>query len=234
MTRPNQRGSRVRTYYGLFLEIGLTLALILLVTATRIDFTPQNDGIEVRLQTQEVVEMEEITQTEQQTEPPPPPKAPVPVEVPDNTVVDQENVNFDATLDLSASLDTTAGPPRANGPEPPTTGEEPSDEIFVVVEEQPELIGGMAALQQEIDYPSFAEKAGIEGRVFVEFVVDEEGNVQNPTITRGVHKLLNKEALRVVKEMTFRPGKQRGTSVKVQMTLPVNFELKEGPPPSEQ
>lgn len=234
MTRPNQRGSRFRRYYGLFLEIGLTLTLILLVTAARVDFMAQNDGAEVRLQTQEVVEMEEITQTEQHTEQPPPPKAPVPVEVPDNTVIDQENVNFDATLDLSASLDTTTGAPTADGPEPPANEEEPSDEIFVVVEEQPELVGGMAALQQEIDYPTFAAKAGIEGRVFVEFVVDEEGHAQNPTVTRGVHKLLNKEALRVVKEMTFRPGKQRGTPVKVRMTLPVNFELKEGPPPSEQ
>ena len=95
--------------------------------AARIDFMPQNDGIEVRLQTQEIVEMEEIMQTEQQTEPPPPSRAPVLEEVPDNTVIDQADVNFDATLDLSASLNTTTGPPRADGPEPPTTGEEPSD-----------------------------------------------------------------------------------------------------------
>lgn len=234
MTRPRQRGSRLHTYYALFLEMGLILALVLLVTAARVDFGPRDDAFEVRLKSQEVVEMEEVTQTQQDTEPPPPPKAPVPVEVPDNTVIDQEEVNFDATLDLSASLDTTAGRPTADGPEPTPSEEDTEDEIFVAVEQQPKLIGGMAALQSEIEYPAFAEKTGIEGRVFVKFVVDEEGTVQNPTIQRGVHELLNEEALRVVKEMKFRPGKQRGTPVKVRMTLPVNFELKDRPPPSER
>ncbi len=178
--------------------------------------------------------MEKIKQTEQQMEVPPPPKAQVPVEVPDNTVVEQEDVNFDASLDLSSTLDTTMGPPGPDEPSTTTAEEDPGDEIFVAVEQEPELIGGMQALQKEIDYPDFAEKAGIEGRVFVEFIVDKEGNVQNPKIARGVHKLLNKEALRVVKKMKFRPGKQRRRAVKVRFTLPVTFELREEKPPSNE
>jgi outer membrane transport energization protein TonB (TC 2.C.1.1.1) len=94
------------------------------------------------------------------------------------------------------------------------------------VEDSPQLIGGLAALQGEVQYPEFAKKAGIEGRVFVQFVVDEDGNVQNPKVTRGVHKLLNEEAIRAVKQMKFKPGKQRGKPVKVQMSLPVTFRLK--------
>jgi protein TonB len=62
--------------------------------------------------------------------------------------------------------------------------------------------------------------------VFVQFVVDEQGRVQNPQVTRGVHKLLDQAALEAVRQMTFRPGKQRGKPVKVQMSLPVTFRLR--------
>jgi protein TonB len=61
----------------------------------------------------------------------------------------------------------------------------------------------------------------------VQFVVNEEGGGINPTVTRGVHKLLDEEALNAVQELECTPGKQRGPSVKVQMTLPVNFRLKD-------
>lgn len=93
------------------------------------------------------------------------------------------------------------------------------------VESQPELIGGMEALQDAVDYPEFAKKARIEGRVIVQFVVDKKGNVQDPKVTRGVHKLLNEEAIRAVKKQKFKPGKQSGQVVKVQMSLPVTFRL---------
>lgn len=160
--------------------------------------------------------MEEIQQTEQETKPPPPPKPPVPVEVPNNETIDNEDVDFSASLDLEERLNTDQGPPE---PE-----EEEEDEIFVVVENQPDC-GGVQALQEEVEYPSFAKKAGIEGRVFVQFVVNEEGNVTNPKVTRGVHKLLNKEAKRAVKTLNCEPGQQRGNPVKVQMSLPVTFKL---------
>ena len=163
--------------------------------------------------------MEEVQQTKQEKKPPPPPKPPVPVEVPNNETIDNEDVDFDASLDLDQSLDTDQGPP-----EPAQEEEEEEDEIFVVVEQQPDC-GGVKALQEEVEYPEFAKKAGIEGRVFVQFVVNEQGNVVNPKVTRGVHKLLNEEALRAVKTLSCTPGKQRGKSVKVQMSLPVTFRL---------
>jgi protein TonB len=230
MIRSDDRSS-IHKHYILYVELGLVFALILLITAARVRLAPGERDFQVHLQAQEVVDMEEITQTEQQMEAPPPPKAPVPVEVPDNTVVEQEEVDFDASLDLSTSLDTTMGPPGPNESTATTNDENPEDEIFVAVEQQPKLIGGMQAVREAIDYPDLAEKTGIEGRVFVEFVVDKEGNVQNPTVVRGVHELLDKEALRVAKKMKFHPGKQRGDPVKVRFTLPVTFKLKEGRPP---
>lgn len=213
-----EEGANLRNWYRLFIEVGLVFSLLILIVAFQIDYRPGN-SFQVNLQEQETVEMEEIQQTEQETKPPPPPKPPVPVEVPDNATIENDDVDFDASLDLDESLNTDQGPP------PEEEEEEEEDEIFVVVEQQPELKGGMKALQEEVDYPDFAKKAGIEGRVFVQFVVDENGNVQDPRVTRGVHKLLNEEAIRAVKQMSFEPGRQRGKPVKVQMSLPVSFQL---------
>jgi TonB family protein len=113
-------------------------------------------------------------------------------------------------------------PPEEDSPSP----EEESQEVFIVVEDRPELIGGMAALQKATEYPEFAKKAGIEGRVFVQFIVDEQGRVLNPQVTRSVHKLLDQAAVEAVKQMRFKPGKQRGEAVKVQMSLPVTFRTR--------
>lgn len=194
----------------------MVLSLLILVVAFQVNYTG-SQTFEVNLEEQEVVDMEEIQQTEQETEPPPPPKPPVPIEVPNDETIDNEDVDFDASLDLDQELDTQQGPP-------PEEEEEDEDEIFVVVEQQPDC-GGVEALQDEVSYPEFAKKAGIEGRVFVQFVVDENGNVTDPKVTRGVHKLLNEEALRAVQSLQCQPGQQRGNSVKVQMSLPVTFRL---------
>jgi len=211
----------LRKQYPIYVQVGMIVALLLLILAFRVDWQ-QGSDFQVVMDEQEVVEMEEVQQTEQQTEPPPPPRPPVPVEVPNDEIVEDEAVNLDASLDLSESLETSSPPPQPEGEEE----EEEEQEVFVVVEDRPELIGGMAALQQAVEYPEFAKKAGIEGRVFVQFIVDEEGNVQNPQVTRGVHKMLDQAAVEAVKEMKFKPGKQRGKAVKVQMSLPVTFRLR--------
>lgn len=211
-----EEGADLRNWYRLFVQTGMVLSLLILVVAFQVNYTG-SQTFEVNLEEQEVVDMEEIQQTEQETEPPPPPKPPVPIEVPNDETIDNEDVDFDASLDLDQELDTQQGPP-------PEEEEEDEDEIFVVVEQQPDC-GGVEALQDEVSYPEFAKKAGIEGRVFVQFVVDENGNVTDPKVTRGVHKLLNEEALRAVQSLQCQPGQQRGNSVKVQMSLPVTFRL---------
>ena len=212
-------GADLRSQYPLYVEIGLVLSLALLIVAFRVNMTTQS-SFKVQMEEQETVDMKQIQQTKQEKEPPPPPKPPVPVEVPNNEVIDQEDVDFDASLDMDESLDTSQGPPDTGDDE-----EEQEQEIFMVVENQPELIGGMKALQESVTYPEFAKKAGIEGRVIVQFVVDKQGNVQSPKVIRGVHKLLNEEAIKAVKDQKFKPGKQRGQPVKVQMSLPVTFRL---------
>ena len=210
----------LRKQYPIYVQVGMIVALLLLILAFRVDLRQESE-FQVVMEEQEVVQMEEIQQTEQETKPPPPPRPPVPVEVPNDEIIEDEAVDLDASLDLNESLDTSAPPP---GPE--EEEEEEEQEVFIVVEDRPELIGGMRALQEAVEYPEFAKKAGIEGRVFVQFIVDEQGNVTNPQVTRGVHKLLDESALEAVREMKFKPGKQRGKAVKVQMSLPVTFRLR--------
>jgi periplasmic protein TonB len=126
---------------------------------------------------------------------------------------------FDAELDQDVAVDL---PP----PPPPREEEEEEPEIFIVVEEMPELIGGLAGLQQSIRYPEMAARAGVEGTVTIQFIVDEEGNVIDPVVLRGIGAGCDEEALRAVSQAKFVPGKQRGQPVKVRYSLPVRFRLR--------
>ncbi|GIV58848.1 MAG: hypothetical protein KatS3mg042_1761 [Rhodothermaceae bacterium] len=209
----------LRKRYPLYIEIGLVLTLLLLIVAFRIDMRAEQT-MEFVAEEQEVVQMEEIQQTQQIEKPPPPPRPPVPVEVPDDEVLEDDELDLDATLDIDEPLTDLPPPP------PPAEEEEPEPEIFVIVEEMPELIGGLASIQSQIRYPEIAKKAGVEGRVIVQFVVDEQGRVVDPVVVRGIGAGCDEEAIRAVKQAKFKPGKQRGKPVKVKMSLPITFKLK--------
>src|SRR5690625_4608854 len=212
----------LRSRYPLYIQIGMIVALILLITAFRLDLRTESN-FEIVEQEQEIVQIEEIQQTQQIEQPPPPPRPPVPIEVPNDEILEDDFLDLDATLDLEAPI--AAAPP----PPPPSAAEEAEEEepeIFVIVEEMPELIGGLAAIQGNIRYPEIARKAGVEGRVFVPFVVDEQGNVVYPVVTRGLGAGLDEEAIRAVSQAKFSPGKQRGQPVPVRMSLPITFRLR--------
>ncbi|HCD51528.1 MAG TPA: hypothetical protein DEQ34_03710 [Balneolaceae bacterium] len=100
-----------------------------------------------------------------------------------------------------------------------------SGDFFVVVEEMPELIGGLKSVQSKVLYPEMALRAGIEGRVTVQFIVNENGEVENPKIVRGIGGGCDEAALAAVSEAKFKPGIQRGKPVRVQYSLPVLFKL---------
>ena len=102
--------------------------------------------------------------------------------------------------------------------------------VYQVCEEMPEFPGGMQEcmkwLGKNINYPEDCKKEGIQGRVIVQFVVDKDGSIKDPTIARGVHPSLDNEALRVLSSMpNWKPGKQKGEAVKVKYTIPVMFRL---------
>lgn len=100
-------------------------------------------------------------------------------------------------------------------------------EVFIVVEQMPEPIGGMEAVYAGLVYPEIARRAGIEGRVVVQFIVDENGNVSYPQIIRGIGGGADEAVLDALQPVKFRPGMQRGRAVKVQMQLPIVFRLGE-------
>jgi protein TonB len=205
--------------YPLFVEIGMVLSLLLLVLAFNLDMSP-DQGFEIVMPEQEIVQMEEIQQTKQIEAPPPPPKPPVPVEVPDDEILEDVDLDLDASLDIDVVMDLPPPPP------PAEEEEEPEPEIFVIVEDMPELIGGLGGIQKKISYPPIAKKAGVEGRVIVQFVVNESGDVVDPVVVRGIGAGCDEEAIRAVSQAKFKPGKQRGKAVRVKMSLPITFKLK--------
>ena len=106
------------------------------------------------------------------------------------------------------------------------------DEVFVVVEQQPEFPGGAEALMkflgENIIYPEEAHKNGIQGRVIVNFVVNKDGSLSDTKIVRGQDPSLDAEAIRVIATMpNWKPGMQRGEAVNVRYTLPIVFRLNE-------
>ena len=108
--------------------------------------------------------------------------------------------------------------------------EEVADEIFTVVEQQPTPDGGMAAfykyVSKNLKYPAQARRMGIEGRVFVQFIVDKDGSITSVQSVKGIGAGCDQEAARVIRGAPkWKPGKQRGRPVKVRMILPITFKL---------
>ena len=104
-------------------------------------------------------------------------------------------------------------------------GESQEGDYSEVVEEMPELIGGLEAIQKKISYPEDARKKGIEGRVYIKFIVNKNGEVENAEVMRGIGGGADEEALRVVRQAKFKPGYQDGKPVRVQYSLPIFFRL---------
>lgn len=104
------------------------------------------------------------------------------------------------------------------------------DEVFVVVEEQAEFPGGLdsmyAYIVKNLKYPELAKEKGIEGRVFVSFIIEKDGSISNVKLLRGIGGGCEEAAVEMVKNMPkWKPGTQRGKPVRVQFNLPIKFEL---------
>ncbi|MDI6400783.1 energy transducer TonB [Balneolaceae bacterium ANBcel3] len=205
-------------YYMIHLQLGFIATLFILIVLFRINLQPGSEFEIVEVE-QEVIEMEEIIQTEQETTPPPPPRPPSPEPVPDDEIIEDSFFDLDTEIDLDAPIDLPPPPP----PEDDEEEEEP--EIFTIVEQMPEIIGGEAAIYENLEYPRLARNAGIQGQVVVTFVINEEGRVLDPQVVRGIGGGCDEAAIEAVKQLRFEPGRQRGRPVKVRFTLPIRFRL---------
>ena len=204
--------------YVINIQVGLIIALLVFITMFKVNL---NFGTELTFEEreQEIIEMEEVVQTEQETTPPPPPRPPQPEPVPDDEIIEDIFFDLDTEMDLDAPLDLPPPPP------PEMEEEEEEPELFQVVEDMPAPVGGMQAIYQNIRYPDAARRAGIEGRVIIQFIVDENGNVTNPVVVRGIGGGCDEAAIEAIKSVQWTPGRQRGRAVRVQFQLPVMFRL---------
>jgi len=207
----------LRAKYGKTFEISLILALALMIVAFK--FFPKLERGEVTLEgTQELFTVEDIQHTKQENRPPPPPKPPIPIEAPSEDVLEDIEIG-DTEIDLNAEMEAPPPPPK----EEKKVEEEPT--YFVAVEEMPEPIGGIKAIQEKIVYPEIAKRAGVEGKVYILAFVDESGAVTKAQVLKGIGAGCDEAALNAVLKTKFKPGKQRGKPVKVQVSIPVIFKL---------
>ncbi len=161
-----------------------------------------------------------------QQEPPPPPPPPPPQTTIIEIVEDDEEIEDELEMeDTEIDEDTEI--------EPIVVEEEVIEEpeIFTIVEEMPSFPGGdgelFKYLGENMKYPAMAKDAGITGTVFVTFVVKEDGSVSGVRVLRGIGGGCDEEAIRVVQGMPkWKPGRQRGKSVRVQYNLPIRFVLR--------
>ena len=209
----------------MFIQIGMVISLLVAWMAFEHKSYDKRE-IDPSLLNREVVvdeEMVEITKQEEQK--------PQPVEMPKQTTqleivqddVEVEDIEINAEVEQNEVIEEYVAPEVVED-------DVVEQEIFKIVEEMPSFPGGEAKLMEfvgkNIKYPQIARETGIQGRVFVNFVVEPDGSVSNVTVLRGIGGGCDEEAMRVVKNMPkWKPGKQRGKAVRVQYMLPVNFRL---------
>jgi len=167
-------------------------------------------------------------------EAPPPLKSTIkftpPVIKPDEQVQD-DFVTVDELKDVDPGLQTEEGSTAGvdysliETEEKVVEDKETAPTYFVAVEEMPEPIGGIKAIQEKITYPEIAKRAGVEGKVYILAFVDENGNVTKAQVLKGIGAGCDEAALDAVLKTKFKPGKQRGTPVHVQVSIPIIFKL---------
>ena len=207
----------LRAKYQKIFEFSLIISLAVLILAFK--FFPNIKPAEkIATDTQELFNVEDVQQTKQENRPPPPPKPPIPIAAPSDDVL--QDIDISSTdLDVNADVQAPPPPPKAEK----KVDEEP--QYFVAVQDMPEPIGGIAAIQSKIVYPEIAKRAGVEGKVYVTAFVDETGTVTKAIVLKGIGAGCDEAALEAVKATKFKPGRQRGKAVKVQVSIPVIFRL---------
>ena len=209
----------------MFTQIGLILSLLIAWLAFEHKSYDKREIDPSLLRQTEVLdeEMVEITKQEEQK--------PQPVEVPKQTTqleivqddVETEDLNINAEVEQNEVIEEYVAPEIEEE-------EVVEQEIFQIVEEMPAFPGGdqklLEYVAKNIKYPQIARESGIQGRVFIGFVVEPDGSVSNVKVLRGIGGGCDEEAMRVIKSMPkWKPGKQRGKAVRVSYQIPVMFKL---------
>lgn len=214
---------------GVYFQLGLIFAMAVVLVAFE---WKSYDKVETDIYANQkaTTEVEELVQITQQNTPPPPPAPPPPslvLNIVENTAQINDDISIDAEADERTQVEEYKAPVAVAQEEEAEVQEQ---EIFQVVETAPSFPGGdgarMKFLQENIKYPQMARESGIQGTVYVTFVVERNGSVTDVKILRGIGGGCDEEAVRVVKNMPkWEPGKQRGKPVRVQFNMPIKFTL---------
>jgi protein TonB len=201
--------------YKKTLELAIVISLALLIVVFQASKKIEHQ-VKKDLKVEAKITVDDIPQTEQ-TKPPPAPSRPaIPIESEDEDIPEDETIE-------STEINLNELPP---APPPPA---EESDEasIFVAYDEPPEPIGGFAAIQKNLVYPEIARKAGVEGRVFIKVLIDQQGRVVDTQVVKSLgNNGCDEAAISAIKSVRWKPAKQRDKPVKVWVSIPVVFMLK--------
>lgn len=217
MTDPVPNGAcNLHRYHTIFMEIGLIGSLLIFIIALKADLPTEPSEVDFTYE-RETVYIEDIPQTISKSRPAAP-ADPSLLPTRPHARLQDPNLNIDP-IDFTSTL---AGPLDL----PPETGNDPEEKIFMVVEQEPEIIGGRQALYKQLQYPDRCRRARIEGRVVLAFIVNTDGSVQDVKVIRGIGGGCDEAAVKALKKVVFRPGRQRGVPVRVRYHWPIVFELK--------
>lgn len=211
---------------ALFFNIGLVVTLIITVMAFTHKTKDDTSAKDLSGNHDDIEEFLEVPPTEQPPPPPPQIQQPQIIEVPDEEEIEEEiEINMDNEITEETKVEEIV----IAAPEPE---KENVDEIFLVVEEGATFKGGMNAFYEYVGkkmqgkYPAQARRMGIEGKVFVQFVVNRDGSIQDVTIMKGIGAGCDELAMKVIQESpAWKPGKQRGKAVRQRMVIPIFFKL---------
>lgn len=208
---------------GMYLNVGMALSLLIIIVAFEWKSYDDSGIMDLGNVDDDFEDILEIPPTEQP--PPPPPKVQVPeiIEVPDEEEIEEE---IEVELDVEVTEETVVEEiVFEEAPE-----EEDVDEIFTIVEESASFPGGLSAwakfLKKELKYPRQAQRMGIEGRVFIQFIVEKDGSLTDIQVVKGIGAGCDEEAERVLRNSPkWKPGKQRGKPVRQKYIQNIMFKF---------
>lgn len=204
-------------HYKKYFQISVILVLFLLIAAFK--YAPAfNLKPKIVEKTTEWIDLEKIAKTKQ---PPLPPVLNRP-QTPQITISDTPDDIFIEPTDIFDRTENVI-PPRHTESNRIVEEEEPP---FFVVEEMPLLIGGLESIAKNVHYTEIAKRIGIEGKVYIQALVDKKGDISEAKVVKGLLPELDEIALNAVMIAKFNPGMQRGKPVKVWITIPIQFKLK--------
>lgn len=212
---------------SLFLQIGLIIALLVCLGAMEWTSGQKKDSAFAGM-TEEAIEEEQIPVTE---ETPPEEMPPPEVTVTDLFEIVEDDVVIDSDVKFEDDETSEDKVVEIYAPVLQAEEEEVEEEVFVIVEDMPKFKGGdintfREWVQKRVRYPELAAENGIQGRVFITFVVETNGTVSNVTVSRSVDQLLDEAAKEaVMASPKWEPGMQRGRPVRVRYSIPIIFQL---------